>query len=67
MFKYHILANMTMMGNPQQMTMTNDPQKSLGVPPDMMMTFPFGMNLSSQGIQINLLIYVFFYKLLSEH
>lgn len=41
---------MAMMGNPQQMAMTNDPQKSLSVPPDMMMTFPFGMNLPSQGM-----------------
>lgn len=60
MFNYHnVLANMTMMGNPQQMTMTNEPQKSIGVPPDMMMSFPFGMNMPSQGIQIYLLIYVF--------
>lgn len=40
---------MAMMGNPQRMTMTNDAQKPLGVPPDMMMSFPFGMNLPSQG------------------
>lgn len=45
----YIVANMTMMGNPQQMTMSNDTQKPLGVPPDMMMSFPFGMNLPSQG------------------
>jgi len=44
-----ILANMTMMGNPQQMTMPNDAQKPLGVPPDMMMPFPFGMNIPSQS------------------
>lgn len=50
---FNILANMTMMGNPQQMTMTSDAQKSLGVPPDMMMSFPFGMNLPSQGEQID--------------
>ncbi|VVC37250.1 RNA polymerase II-binding domain,ENTH/VHS,CID domain,RNA recognition motif domain [Cinara cedri] len=45
--------NMAMMGNPQQMPMSNDPQKSLGVPPDMMMTFPFGMNLPSQAATIS--------------
>lgn len=49
----YILANMAMMGNPPQMGMTNDAQKSLGVPPDMMMSFPFGMNLPSQGKLIN--------------
>lgn len=54
------VANMTMMGNPPQMTMNNDAQKSLGVPPDMMMPFPFGMNLPSQGKYINVLIYVLF-------
>lgn len=43
---------MPMMGNPQQMGMTNETQKSLGVPPDMMMSFPFSMNLPSQGKQI---------------
>lgn len=48
-----ILANMAMMGNPQQMTMANDAQKSLGVPPDMMMSFPFGMNLPSQGKKLS--------------
>lgn len=42
---------MSMMGNPQQMGITNDAQKSLGVPPDMMMSFPFSMNLPSQGKQ----------------
>lgn len=47
-----ILANMPMMGNPQQIGMTNETQKSLGVPPDMMMSFPFSMNLPSQGKQI---------------
>lgn len=40
---------MSMMGNPQQMGINNDAQKSLGVPPDMMMSFPFGMNLPPQG------------------
>lgn len=40
---------MPMMGNPQQMAMPNDAQKPLGVPPDMMMPFPFGMNLPPQG------------------
>lgn len=40
---------MAMMGNPQQMSMANDAQKPLGVPPDMMMSFPFGMNLPPQG------------------
>lgn len=49
---------MTMMGN-QQMTMTNDAQKSLGVPPDMMMSFPFGMNLPSQGKQIDSNIFLY--------
>uniref|UniRef100_A0A2S2Q540 Protein SCAF8 n=2 Tax=Sipha flava TaxID=143950 RepID=A0A2S2Q540_9HEMI len=41
--------NMAMMGNPQQMTITSDAPKSLGVPTDMMMSFPFGINLPSQG------------------
>jgi hypothetical protein len=40
---------MAMMGNPQQMTITSDAPKSLGVPTDMMMSFPFGINLPSQG------------------
>lgn len=44
---------MSMMGNPQQMGINNDAQKSLGVPPDMMMSFPFGMNLPPQGKQTN--------------
>lgn len=51
-----ILANMAMIGNPQQMTITSDAQKSLGVPADMMMSFPFGMNLTSQGKFTDLLI-----------
>lgn len=58
---------MAMMGNPPQMGMTNDGQKSLGVPPDMMMSFPFGMNLPSQGKKKKKLYiiyhsYLFLYK-----
>lgn len=45
--------NMPMMGNPQQMGMTNETQKSLGVTPDMMMSFPFSMNLPSQAAAIS--------------
>lgn len=54
MCSYYVsLANMPMMGNPQQMGINNDAQKPLGVPPDMMMSFPFGMNLPSQGKHID--------------
>ncbi|XP_050534314.1 SR-related and CTD-associated factor 4-like isoform X2 [Daktulosphaira vitifoliae] len=42
--------NMTMISNPQQMGISNDGQKSLGVPPpDMVMPFPFNMNLPTQA------------------
>lgn len=40
---------MAMLGNSQQMGLSNDSQKSLGVPPDMVMPFPFNMNLPTQG------------------
>lgn len=49
---------MAMMGNPQQMAMTNDAQKPLGIPPDMMMSFPFGPPSQSKHINSYILLII---------